>query len=282
VALLLDEPPVAIQRSLVRAVGIMEAAVVQQLHYWLQRATKRGSDGRPWVYKTYAEWGDEIGISAKQARGALDRLRTSGVILSRQNPHRPEDRTLWWTVDYLALEAICPNGQRASAPEGRPSAPEGSSRARVPGSSSPETTPERTSPAELTLVPPPDSSKTDSVREVFEHWQRVMSKPRSKLTDDRRRKISARLKDYTVADLMKAIDGCARSPWHLGENDARREYNDLELICRSGAKVEQFMEMAGKSRASDRPPQYGEPGYREWLRQRDAEKLASVQAGLGG
>lgn len=130
--LLLDERPVVLQPSLVRRLGILDAAVVQQLHYWAQRAT-HVHVGEVWVYKTYQAWADEIGVTAKAARGALDRLRTAGVVVSMQNPTDPHDRTLWWRVDYSSDPAFrhAPTG-RSNSPDGdAPSAPTGRSRAGV-------------------------------------------------------------------------------------------------------------------------------------------------------
>lgn len=133
--MLLNERLVAIQPSLVRRLGIAEAAIVQQLHYWLRRATN-SHDGHIWVYKTYTAWSDEIGLSSKAVRGALDKLRRAGVVVSIESPIDSRDRTLWWRIDYDVLH----NEQgRPSAPEGRPTAATGSphaaggsSHARVP------------------------------------------------------------------------------------------------------------------------------------------------------
>jgi len=131
-ALLMDEPPVVVQPSLVRALGGMpEAAVVQQLHYWTQRAT-REHEGQSWVYKTYDDWSAELGLTTKAARGALNRLRTKGVAVGIQNPTDPRDRTLWWRVDYQQLDALATAGSpsaqegRSSDQEGSPTAPDGS------------------------------------------------------------------------------------------------------------------------------------------------------------
>lgn len=133
--MLLNERLVAIQPSLVRRLGIAEAAIVQQLHYWLRRATN-SHDGHIWVYKTYSEWADEIGLSSKAVRGALDKLRRAEVVVSIESPLDTRDRTLWWRIDYDVLD----NGEGSpSAPEGRPTAvrgrpraASGSSHARVP------------------------------------------------------------------------------------------------------------------------------------------------------
>jgi uncharacterized phage protein (TIGR02220 family) len=81
-------------------------------------------------------------------------------------------------------------------------------------------------------------------REIFLHWQRVLDKPKAKLTPERRSRVRARLRDgYTVADIKKAIDAVAASDWHRGSNDRDREYTDLVLICQNGSKLETYIEM---------------------------------------
>lgn len=99
---------------------------------------------------------------------------------------------------------------------------------------------------------PLDSATAESVvdieREVFEHWVTVMEKTGSaKFTAERRRKVRARLKDgYTIEDLKLAIDGCRNTPHNMGDNDRKTLFNDLELICRTGANVERFRDHAGR------------------------------------
>jgi hypothetical protein len=69
-----------------------------------------------------------------------------------------------------------------------------------------------------------------------------MVHPRAKLDSTRRSKIAARLKDgYTVAELKAAVDGCAQSVWHMGENPSNKKFDDISLICRDASKVESFI-----------------------------------------
>lgn len=90
--------------------------------------------------------------------------------------------------------------------------------------------------------------KSDPVREVFDHWVATMGKKTgAKLSADRRRKIQARLREgYTVDQLKQAVDGCAASAYHMARDPTKNPdgtvYNDLELICRSGSKVENFIQ----------------------------------------
>ncbi|QHS09054.1 hypothetical protein [Sinimarinibacterium sp. NLF-5-8] len=83
---------------------------------------------------------------------------------------------------------------------------------------------------------------------IFEYWQRTHHYPRARLGDkaaQRYKLIAARLADgYTPVDLLQAIDGCAASDFHMGDNDRYKAFNLIELICRNAGKVDEFMAMA--------------------------------------
>jgi uncharacterized phage protein (TIGR02220 family) len=93
----------------------------------------------------------------------------------------------------------------------------------------------------------PDSQKT-SIVEIFDYWVDVMNKNKTtKLTAKRKSVVSARLKDgYKVSEIKSAIDGCAKSAFHMGDNNNGTVYDDLTLICRSGDKLEHFSGCVGK------------------------------------
>jgi hypothetical protein len=92
---------------------------------------------------------------------------------------------------------------------------------------------------------------TSSTAQVFEHWRRVMEKPKARLDAKRSKVITARLADgYDVETLCRAIDGCRRSLWHQGVNDRNKKFDDIELICRDSKHVEAFLEIA----ANGEPP----------------------------
>ncbi len=98
--------------------------------------------------------------------------------------------------------------------------------------------------------PSADSAQYTSVREplretivdVFNFWKTTMHlNGGTKLTTEREAKIKARLNDgYTVDRIKSAIIGCSVSPHHMGQNEQKTVYNDIELICRTGAKLEAF------------------------------------------
>lgn len=82
----------------------------------------------------------------------------------------------------------------------------------------------------------------DQIQIIFNFWIVTMKKSKAaKLTPKRKAKIKARLGEgYSQQDIFDAITGCKNSKYHQGENDTKTTYDDLELICRSGEKLEQF------------------------------------------
>lgn len=102
---------------------------------------------------------------------------------------------------------------------------------------------------------------------LFEYWRSVMGKgDTTKPTKGRIAKINARLKEgYTVDQIKAAIDGCAKSPFHMGVNDDGKRYDDLGLICRNGEKLEGFIAI------NERPIQQG-------LTVKDHNRQAQIEA----
>lgn len=89
------------------------------------------------------------------------------------------------------------------------------------------------------------SKMDDQVLEVYEHWMHKMHKnPKTTLLSPKRKRcIQARIRDgYALEDIKRAIDMCALSAFHMGGNDNKKQYNDIELICRNSEKLEFFLQ----------------------------------------
>jgi hypothetical protein len=116
----------------------------------------------------------------------------------------------------------------------------------------------------------PQNDPTPADR-VFDHWTTTTGKTKgARLTAKRRKLIDARLAEgYSEADLFRAVDGNRASAFHQGENEDGTVYDSLELICRSGEKVEFFM---GKAKAAPQQNQTPE----EWAAQHTARALAAA------
>lgn len=109
------------------------------------------------------------------------------------------------------------------------------------------------------------AAERETVRRVFRHWQSALDHPNAKATPERIAKIRSRLRDgYTEADMVAAIDGCAGSKFHRGENESGTKYDDLTLILRNGSTLEKFR---------DKAPDGSAESYAESIRERSPEEV---------
>lgn len=95
-------------------------------------------------------------------------------------------------------------------------------------------------PAHTPAPDAPDDVARTAVERVFDHWVVMLGKRRAMLGPTRRRSIERALALYDEETLQLAIEGCAASAWHAGQNDRGRAFDDLELILRDEAHVERF------------------------------------------
>jgi hypothetical protein len=84
----------------------------------------------------------------------------------------------------------------------------------------------------------------DATRDLFAYWQEKCNHPQARLSADRRGKIQARLREErTPEEIRAAIDGASRAAY---VSDAGDKFDDIELICRNGSKLESFIGRATK------------------------------------
>jgi len=107
------------------------------------------------------------------------------------------------------------------------------------------------------------SSDADPPTDIFNYWVSVMGKQagQTKFTPKRKKAVQARLRDgYTVDQIKTAILNCRGDPWSMGANDRQTPFNDLELICRSGEKLESFIEKQNPGGGYAKTRSGGDPG----------------------
>jgi hypothetical protein len=92
---------------------------------------------------------------------------------------------------------------------------------------------------------PQRPDRSEEIGQIFDYWRQILNHPKSRLDEKRKQKIRARLAEgFEVNDLKLAIEGCSKSPFHQGENNHSKVFDDIELICRDAAHVERFMSYA--------------------------------------
>lgn len=82
--LLIDEPPLQILPTLAVKIGLNEAIVLQQVHYWLSpRHNKTVIHNRCWVNHTYQEWQKQFPFwSLKTIQRVLNQLEEMGLLIT--------------------------------------------------------------------------------------------------------------------------------------------------------------------------------------------------------
>lgn len=119
-------------------------------------------------------------------------------------------------------------------------------------------------------------------KQVFDHWTKNHNRPNSKLDEKRKRKIKSALKlGYSQEQICQAIDGCAKSEWHMGGNEDGKIHNDISLILRDAKHIEQFIgyNSTGGNNANAGARNAVNPKPEKWTLQRSwAEREARMLA----
>lgn len=102
--LLFDEMPLVVSVPLAKEIGLNEAILLQQLHYWVQKNTNI-IDGKSWAYNTLKQWGEQFPFwSESTLRRIFEKLTADGIIVKGNYNKKAFDRTLWYAIDYDALD----------------------------------------------------------------------------------------------------------------------------------------------------------------------------------
>jgi len=106
--LLINEPPLTVSPTLATILGLEEAIVIQQLHYWLGNIKNAGrvENGEKWVYNTYEEWqeGNFPFWSVDKIQRLFLKLEKQGVVISAQLDAKSRDMKKFYRINY---EAVC-------------------------------------------------------------------------------------------------------------------------------------------------------------------------------
>lgn len=110
--LLIDEEPLQVLPNLAKAIGLNEALVLQQVHYWLNRSDKFYG-GRKWTFNSYTDWQKQFPFwSESSIKRIFQSLEKLGLLITGNFNKMPIDRTKWYTIDYSRLDEFSrPSGQ---------------------------------------------------------------------------------------------------------------------------------------------------------------------------
>jgi hypothetical protein len=117
-SLLIQEPPLQVLPSLAVKLGLNDAIILQQIHYWLLRSNFE-FDQKKWVYNSLKDWQKQFPFFSEDTiYRAFKRLEADGYLLSKMLSKNKFDRTKYYTIDYSKLNepntAFCADRKTAA------------------------------------------------------------------------------------------------------------------------------------------------------------------------
>lgn len=106
--LLIDEPPLQVLPTLAKLVGLNEAIVLQQIHYWLNpHHNKNIYNGYHWVFNSYEDWQTQFPFWSKDTiRRVIASLEKAEFIcIDNFNKDRFNHRK-WYRINYTKLQQL--------------------------------------------------------------------------------------------------------------------------------------------------------------------------------
>lgn len=105
--LLINEPPLQVLPTLAERIGLHEAIVLQQIHYWITNPKiGKEHEGKRWVRNSLDEWreGNFKFWCVSTIQHILKSLLKAGYLLKTKILNGNKyDHTLWYSIDYDAL-----------------------------------------------------------------------------------------------------------------------------------------------------------------------------------
>ncbi|HDR2461522.1 TPA: replication protein RepO [Enterobacter ludwigii] len=104
--LLINEQPLLVLPSLACEIGLNEALVLQQIHYWMN-SSKNFFEGRYWVYNSVSEWQTQFPFwSESTTKRALAKLEKLGLVDIGDFNSDAWDKTKWYSINYDTLDKL--------------------------------------------------------------------------------------------------------------------------------------------------------------------------------
>ena len=186
-----------INPKLAKLIGLNEAIILQQIHYWIDNKNCKGVHvkGRKWIYNTVSQWQEQFPFfSPSTIKRTMLELRNLGLIFVEQLSENGRDTTNYYSVNYEKLGSL-EMGQSGQSREVNLNSLGGSN----------WSPPNRTETTTETTKKKPRASLADGVNRNFETFWKAYPK---KVGKDAASKAFAKRKpdDKLLGDILKAIE----------------------------------------------------------------------------
>lgn len=108
--LLLDEHPLLVMPKLAEKIGLNEAIILQQVHYWNETNKRSGNnlkDGHYWTFNSYEGWQKQFPFwSISTIKRTITNLEKQGLLIVSNYNKLKIDRTKWYRINYETLETV--------------------------------------------------------------------------------------------------------------------------------------------------------------------------------
>lgn len=199
--LLIEEPPLQVLPSLAKSIGLNEAIVLQQIHYWL-RKSNNVKDGHKWIYNSMTNWQKQFSFwSLPTVKRVFRSLENQGLLITANYNKAGFDKTKWYRINYEKLQHMSQRSDQ-NDPTMVSNWTDGSDQNDTTNTKRlPETTTETTTDI---LSGKPDHIPYQEIMSYFNQQAGTSYRASSKATQ---RLISARTNEgFTVNDFKKVID----------------------------------------------------------------------------
>ncbi|PFZ02324.1 hypothetical protein COL75_16550 [Bacillus wiedmannii] len=105
-SLLMDSNTILLKPKLAVKIGINEAIVVQQVHYWLERSN-HDFDGKKWVFNSLDKWCEQFPFWSKRTLERIfKKLEDENILIVGNYNKLSFDRTKWYSINYEYLQSV--------------------------------------------------------------------------------------------------------------------------------------------------------------------------------
>lgn len=197
--LLIDDYPIQVLPKLAIEIGLNEAIILQQIHYWLNQSN-HNHDGKKWIYNTYDDWNKQFPFwSVMTIRRTITSLEKQNLILIANYNKAGFDKTRWYSINYPVVESVnrrCVQNEQTICSK------------RTDGSVQSEQT-NTIDYTENTTENISMSDKSDAApyKTIIEYLNNKVNKRFSYKSESNRKLIKARFNEgYKLEDFIKVID----------------------------------------------------------------------------